>query len=105
MNSATLELIVTLKNTQTTLNKVHYKLTTDEATLADKITTAIKQTLATEGVTANIELELHHGPVMPHHQAGGGLSASEWLETEEISHHRTNSLEVQKESFQHKNSV
>ncbi len=112
MKETTLELTVTIKADESTLRDIQKTLSSAESNrppLADVLTVMIEQTLVAGGITDDFEIGLEHSHITLHHREGGalrvrewegGLSAREWMETQEISEHITGGQDIQEADYE-----
>ena len=101
MSETTLEFTVTIKAGEPVLHDIQDTLTgakSDRPPLTGTLAVNIKQALIAGGIPDRFEVELHHGHIAIH-GIGGGLSAREWLEADEISHHYGSSREISADDY------
>jgi hypothetical protein len=94
MNETTLEFTVAIKADEATLRDIHDRLTnttSDRIALTDLLTDWLSERLIVAGVTKDFRIELHPDHMITHYPGGEGLSAREWVEAEELSHHYSDS--------------
>lgn len=78
----TLDLKITFKGNQATLNKIKQKLegsTPDDCTLSDALGALVKQALIACGVDGDFDLNVESSLIKHNFSQRGGLNANEWL--------------------------
>jgi hypothetical protein len=86
MSDTSLSFTITVKGDEPTVRNLFGKLKqvgADCSELADLLSARVQQTLEESGATGDIEVNFHCGQIRTSFGQGGGLSATEWLESDQ----------------------